>query len=279
MPLIDEQLAALWDADGSPLRQPTLVSARPGTGKTTTVTEYCISLVETWRNHYAPWQGMAILSYTNVAKHELERKIRERGTANALLSAPHFVGTLDAFLNRNIFLPFGAEQMGYAGGRPKLVGELLPAQRDVDMAACAPFCKVGLKALPGDTLAKIQRDCKAFGSSKKVQNQSLSTLFAASDDQMFLTHPDFPDVHVTFSTVHSVKGETYDGVVFYMKARVGSTCGCATGGTNLMARVLQHDLVGCEEKRIAYVALSRAARTLTVLAPEESLSAWKTMIG
>jgi hypothetical protein len=66
---------------------------------------------------------MAITSYTNVAKDELQRKVREGGRARRLLSAPHFVGTIDAFVNQYIFLPFGARYMDYTGGRPRLVGE------------------------------------------------------------------------------------------------------------------------------------------------------------
>ncbi|MCA1606556.1 MAG: hypothetical protein LC775_14060, partial [Acidobacteria bacterium] len=67
--------------------------------------------------------GMAVLSYTNVAKDELEAKICQRSVASGLLSTPHFVGTIDSFINQYVFLPFGSRRMGYTGGRPRLVGE------------------------------------------------------------------------------------------------------------------------------------------------------------
>jgi DNA helicase-2/ATP-dependent DNA helicase PcrA len=123
MPLSDEQRNALWYADGQPRRGLLALAARPGTGKTTTVTEYCIDLAAGWAAGHAPWQGMAILSYTNVAKDELQRKITQRPAGAALLRGPHFVGTLDGFINQHLFLPHGAEPMGYTGGRPRLVGE------------------------------------------------------------------------------------------------------------------------------------------------------------
>src|SRR5260370_9631251 len=123
MPLTPEQRDTLWEASGSPFRGHRIVSARPGTGKTTTLTGYCIDVVSDWRHRYAPWQGMAIVSYTNVAKDELEQKIRRLGKAKCLLSSPYFVGTIDACLNQFLFLPCGARYMSYAGARPRLVGE------------------------------------------------------------------------------------------------------------------------------------------------------------
>lgn len=123
MPLSDEQRAALWDESGHPVTGRSFLSARPGTGKTTTVTDYCIDVVTDWHAHHEPWQGIAVLSYTNVAKDELETRVRRAGLAHALLRPPHFVGTLDAFINQHVFLPHGASAMGYAGTRPILVGE------------------------------------------------------------------------------------------------------------------------------------------------------------
>ena len=40
-----------------------------------------------------------------------------------LLKPPHFVGTLDAFVNQQLFLPHGAQIMQCAAGRPTLVGD------------------------------------------------------------------------------------------------------------------------------------------------------------
>jgi superfamily I DNA/RNA helicase len=121
MALTDEQIQALW-VDDKPAQDFRIISARPGTGKTTTLTQYCIDLAEDWRENHDAWQGLAAISYTNVAKEELERKVKELGRANTLLSAPHFVGTIDSFVNQYIFLPFGSQSLGCAH-RPRLVGE------------------------------------------------------------------------------------------------------------------------------------------------------------
>lgn len=121
MSLTTEQTNALWK-DGKPLRDLRIISARPGTGKTTTLTQYCIDLAEDWKGHHKTWQGLAAISYTNVAREELERKVKEQGRANTLLSAPHFVGTIDSFINQYIFLPFGSRHLE-CPNRPRMVGE------------------------------------------------------------------------------------------------------------------------------------------------------------
>lgn len=123
MALSPEQRAALWDDTGTPVQRLQLLSARPGTGKTTTIADYCLDLAADWNSRREPWQGIAVLSYTNVAKDEIEARVRRVGAAHLLLRSPHFVGTLDAFINQHIFLPHGAKSMGYTGGRPDLVGE------------------------------------------------------------------------------------------------------------------------------------------------------------
>jgi superfamily I DNA/RNA helicase len=622
--LTSEQQAAFWDG-GSPWRGHRVVSARPGTGKTTTVTEYCIDLVRDWGSRYAPWQGMAVLSYTNVAKDELEHRVRGRD-GNALLSSPHFLGTIDAFLNQYLFLPFGAKHMEYAGGRPRLVGEpygqwqtpwgakadgatspmffdcytigldgrpvridetprrvgnkqvpvravddnnagkiadmkrhlwargyalqtdanyiayallansdsltqaiinrfpvvvvdeaqdmtevqhalldhlrangqkhivligdeyqaiyewntarpqffldkkrdeeawhpktisetfrcspaissmlsnmaggdmklspsttgknqhyldpvqviecdpaddsairaaiddmarllhdrephdvrasvktvavlsrgkddlprlqglltgavarrsgqivwgnpltkdylrvvhcllandlyaamaayetllfneagtyaskadmraaltrrwigdggsmadyrivmfadlqairaVLPALTVATIADCAACCSVTLKALAANKLTGISADCVRLGAAMD-QNRPLASVFAAKEERMYTTHPTYSSVRLLFSTIHGVKGETYDGVIFCTRPTVGKSCNCPDPA-NGWKKLLQHDLVDCENKRLAYVALSRAAQLLTVLAPKSNSAAWTALI-
>src|ERR1022692_2869608 len=123
MTLSEEQRSALWDESGQPVEGLRVLSARPGTGKTWTVAQYCVDVTAGWHRQREPWQGIAVLSYTNVAKDEVESRVRRTGAAHVLLRSPNFVGTLDAFINQQIFLPHGARTMGYTAGRPELVGE------------------------------------------------------------------------------------------------------------------------------------------------------------
>jgi superfamily I DNA/RNA helicase len=154
MGLNAEQRAALWDSDGQPIRSHRILSARPGTGKTTTLTSYCIDLAEHWPQWHQPWQGMAILSYTNVAKDELQHKIRKLGKAAALLQTPHFVGTVDAFVNQYLFLPHAAAAMGTTTDRPTLAGEPYQqwkSQWNLD------------KTKPNDAYSTMWFDCYSIG--------------------------------------------------------------------------------------------------------------------
>lgn len=61
------------------------------------------------------------MSFTNVAWQEIEDNISTRFGIQRPMSYPHFLGTIDSFINRFIFLPFGHLVMG-CNKRPILVG-------------------------------------------------------------------------------------------------------------------------------------------------------------
>jgi superfamily I DNA/RNA helicase len=117
MSLTLEQRASLWDATGRPVLGRRVLSARAGTGKTKMLGQYVADLLADWHLHFAHWQGIALLSYTNIASKEIESRLPVGN-----LGHPHFAGTIDSFVNRFIFLPHGAQSMG-ASIRPRLVGE------------------------------------------------------------------------------------------------------------------------------------------------------------
>ena len=95
-----------------------VVRACPGSGKTrTAATRFA------WRS--ANWQsrrsGMAVLSFTNVAWKEIGQYLAVLGLPR-VPRWPHFLGTIDAFVNRHIFLPFGHTVMDCTR-RPEIVHE------------------------------------------------------------------------------------------------------------------------------------------------------------
>lgn len=81
------------------------VQACPGSGKTTIVGAKLILLSKIW-----PFQhrGICALSHTNVAKNEIVRYLQKSGVpeAQSLLRYPHFIGTIQEFVNRHLALPF-----------------------------------------------------------------------------------------------------------------------------------------------------------------------------
>lgn len=95
-----------------------VVRACPGSGKTFTVAARLANKILKWDKENI---GIATLSFTNVAWQEIEKNLPKFGTESPILY-PHFLGTIDSFVNRYIFLPFGHLVMG-CENRPILVGE------------------------------------------------------------------------------------------------------------------------------------------------------------
>lgn len=95
-----------------------VVRACPGSGKTFSVAARLAHRLENWGQLY---RGIAALSFTNVAWKEIEKKLNEHFNIVGTLGYPHFLGTLDSFINTYIFLPYGHLVMG-CPNRPILVG-------------------------------------------------------------------------------------------------------------------------------------------------------------
>jgi len=96
-----------------------VVRACPGSGKT-----YCVAarLADKMQNWPLNHQGIVAISFTNAAWQEIERQVITHFNIEKPIPYPHFLGTIDSFINRFIFLPFGHLVMG-CRNRPVLVGE------------------------------------------------------------------------------------------------------------------------------------------------------------
>lgn len=91
--------------------------ACPGSGKTLTVAHRLAGRLAKWDHSHA---GIATLSFTNVAHEEISRQLEELGCPE-VPSYPHFLGTIDSFINTWVFLPFGHLVMK-CKARPSIVG-------------------------------------------------------------------------------------------------------------------------------------------------------------
>lgn len=78
------------------------VQACPGSGKTTLVAAKLILLAQKWEHRH---KGVCVLTHTNVAKHEIIEKMTLHPTGERLLSYPHFIGTIQEFVNKFLGLP------------------------------------------------------------------------------------------------------------------------------------------------------------------------------
>lgn len=86
------------------------VEACPGSGKTTLLVAKLAILARHWD---AAERGVCVLSHTNAARREIEKKLGATSEGQRLLSYPHFVGTIHGFVNEYLALPW-LRSMGIA---------------------------------------------------------------------------------------------------------------------------------------------------------------------
>lgn len=83
------------------------VSACPGAGKTHTVVERFITRCQALPQN----RGVAIVSFSRVAAVEVRKRCLDKELSR-LLGFPHFVGTLDSFFIRYLYLPLAQARSG-----------------------------------------------------------------------------------------------------------------------------------------------------------------------
>ena len=78
------------------------VQSCAGSGKTTLLVTKLDILARKWTSRS---QGICVLSHTNVAKDEIQKRLGGSVSGIKLLSHPHFIGTIQEFVNRFLALP------------------------------------------------------------------------------------------------------------------------------------------------------------------------------
>jgi DNA helicase-2/ATP-dependent DNA helicase PcrA len=90
---------------------PCYLEACPGSGKTEVVGIKAAYELIAWEQHFS---GMAIVSFTNNASNEIEKRAKKYAGPNAT-SHPHFIGTLDSFLYKYVLCPFFHGHVNFKG--------------------------------------------------------------------------------------------------------------------------------------------------------------------
>lgn len=93
----DDQIRALLHMESADFQ------AVPGSGKTTLLGAKLALLSRKWP--YAN-RGICILSHTNVAKQEIEQRLLSLPGGEALLAYPHYIGTIQTFINKYLAIPW-----------------------------------------------------------------------------------------------------------------------------------------------------------------------------
>jgi superfamily I DNA/RNA helicase len=114
--LLGLKQGAFHGEDGTDPRQDVLkcmetidVAACPGSSKTTLLVAKLAILAERWP---CCTRGICVLSHTNVARHEIEKRLGNTAIGERLLSYPHLVGTIHGFVNEFLAIPW-LRSMGY----------------------------------------------------------------------------------------------------------------------------------------------------------------------
>jgi DNA helicase-2/ATP-dependent DNA helicase PcrA len=101
---------AFCGADGTDPRREVLkdmasidVSACPGSGKTTLLVAKLAILANKWKYRT---KGICVLSHTNAARDEIEKRIGYSAVGRDLLAYPHFIGTIHGFVDQFLALPW-----------------------------------------------------------------------------------------------------------------------------------------------------------------------------
>ncbi len=81
-----------------------VVKACPGSGKTYAVAHKLLSYIDNWKDFH---RGVAVLSFTNVASNEIYEKAQSIHGSLGKLGYPHFIGTVDSFIDEFIVLRYG----------------------------------------------------------------------------------------------------------------------------------------------------------------------------
>ena len=115
LPLTPELLAELGDELGGcdftdpsqtdflAKATPCDVQAAPGNGKTTLLAAKLALLSRNWSTRR---RGVCVISHTNSARTEVEDLIARHPNAARLMAYPHFTGTVTAFINQYLALPY-----------------------------------------------------------------------------------------------------------------------------------------------------------------------------
>lgn len=77
-------------------------NAVPGSGKTSLLAAKLLLLAKKWPHAR---RGICVLSHTNVARDEIAQRLAGSAEGAQLLSYPHFVGTIHAFVNQCFAMP------------------------------------------------------------------------------------------------------------------------------------------------------------------------------
>ena len=99
MKILTSEQDAFLDAEGR-----IVLCACPGSGKTFIIAKKLLKYIQSWEYSH---RGIAVISFTNVASQEIDIQTKELLQDGFKIEYPHFIATIDSFINTFILLRFG----------------------------------------------------------------------------------------------------------------------------------------------------------------------------
>ncbi len=93
------------------------IRACPGSGKTTLLVAKLALLTARWNDGHC---GICVMSHTNVARREIQKRFSKAPSLQSLNAYPHFVGTMQSFVNTFLGIPGAIAKFG---ARPSVLDD------------------------------------------------------------------------------------------------------------------------------------------------------------
>lgn len=109
---IEKEFGLIFDEERRAIlkcRESKDVRACPGSGKTTLVVAKLALLANKWEWGH---RGICIISHTNVAHNEIQKHFKKSPELQVYLNYPHFIGTIQSFMNQFLALPAAITRFG-----------------------------------------------------------------------------------------------------------------------------------------------------------------------
>jgi len=190
-----------------------ILNACPGSGKTSAVSFKLTNLISECERFYGAYSGVACLSFTNVAKDEINGKYHL--IANTKLRYPHLISTIDSFINQYITLPFYYLQ-GYGSTRPVILDEVgfldnmnfgwFANKRGQPLKVSYPPSKIkiemnGTLTVDGSSANSAIVDPSVFGRfANKVKSWQFEKGYLNNDDSTYIAYQllmKFPQIAIS----------------------------------------------------------------------------------
>ncbi|MBK6965347.1 MAG: UvrD-helicase domain-containing protein [Bacteroidales bacterium] len=172
---------------------PCYLEACPGSGKTEVVGIKAAYELIDWKSNFS---GFAIVSFTNNASNEIEKRAKKYAGANAT-SHPHFIGTLDSFFYKYILCPFVHGLVGFKGKN----GDCSP-RAIIDEKSNADFLNNN-KYHPKTSYAVVNKDPKPGAHAYRGIPISANRFYFDAKKNDFIVLPPIDNVRV-FSTLSEI---------------------------------------------------------------------------